>query len=157
MKFKYGPPSGLLTAQYTIPLFQSLYGPKLEYVKRNNDINDIRNRITREKEIGKWYRYLSGSKMIENFKWAVEPYLYGAMSPPKPELTTEVVELIDVQENKDDPLLPRYKGKLRRPDGTVVRFASDLDEIPTSGECPVIHEKGTTLTRESVVWIKDVD
>ena len=155
MKFRYGPPSGLLTAQYTIPLFQSLCGPKLGYAQRNNEINDIKNRTTIEIVIGKWNRYLSGCEIIKNFKWSAT--YSRTMGHSKTELTTEVVELIRVQENKDEPLLPSYEGKLRCPDGTVVRFASDLDEIPTSGEYLVTYKKGAALTRKAVVWVKNID
>ena len=78
------------------------------------------------------------------------------MDQPTARLQTDIVELFDLKQNKNNPLLDPIEGKIRHQDGSVEDFVTDQN-LEDEGEYWIAYEYDTTLTGDIKVRIKKID
>jgi len=91
---------------------------------------------------------------IKTFKSAARVCV--GMTQPTAGLQTGIVELFDLKQNKNNPLLDPIEGKIRHQDGSVEDFVTDR-KVENEGEYWVAYEYDTTLTGDIKARIKNIE
>jgi len=158
MKFIRRLALGLLTAQCTIPLFQSLSESVILDERNLLDFFGVSASASCLpgycKQNGKRNRSVSVSERIETLKSAGR--ICVAMDESTAGLQTGIVELFDLKQNKNNPLLDPIEGKIRHQDGSVEDFVTDR-KVENEGEYWVAYEYDTTLTGDIKARIKNIE